>query len=206
MVQLSDTADVTLWTDGVFPPTQGFLQSLVNALDRFDFAVFVFTPDDKTYSRGTETDSPRDNVTFELGLFMGRLGPTRVFVVRTNEPIRILSDFAGVTMLKYDAGRADGNLNAALAVPCDPIRDSIRDLGVSPTRGLKQLQETSSQLQTDVETAVTILANARAYETELFLKYQGGMLLNDDETQKLKDDVIKLKNISETFQQDSNAE
>ncbi len=200
MVQLSDVADVTLWTDGVFPPTQGFLQSLINALERFDFAVFVFTPDDKTYSRGNDENSPRDNVTFELGLFMGRLGPTRVFVVRSNEPLRILSDFSGVTMLKYDAKRSDGNMTAALAVPCDPIRDAIRDLGVSPSHGLQQIQQTSDQLHSDVEQAVKILATARAFETELFLKYQGGLILNETETQKLNNDVAELKRIVEKFE------
>lgn len=201
MVQLSDVADVTLWTDGVFPPTQGFFQSLINALERFDFAVFVFTQDDRTYSRGNDERSPRDNVTFELGLFMGRLGPARVFVVKSNEPLKILSDFSGVTMLTYDANRSDGNMKAALAVPCVPIRDAIRDLGLSPSHGLYQIKQTSEQLQSDVEQAVTILATARAFETELFLKYQGGLLLTETETLKLKNDVIKLKQVVENFEQ-----
>ena len=87
---------------------------------------------------------------------MGRLGPTRVFVIRSNEPLKILSDFSGVTVLRYDANRPDGNLNAALAVPCDPVRDVIRDLGVSPSHGLHQIQETSAQLHSDVEQAVKI--------------------------------------------------
>lgn len=203
MVQLSDVADVTLWTDGVFPPTQGFLQSLINALERFDFAVFVFTPDDRTYSRGNDENSPRDNVTFELGLFMGRLGPTRVFVVHSNEPLKILSDFSGVTMLKYDANRSDGNLSAALGVPCVPIRDVIRDLGSSLSHGLHQIQQTSDKLHSDVEQAVKILAKARAFETELFLKYQSRGILKETEIERLKKDVAELNRIVEKFERKS---
>ena len=43
--QLADTAEVTVWNEGVFKPGLSGLESLMNALDRFDFAVFVFTPD-----------------------------------------------------------------------------------------------------------------------------------------------------------------
>ena len=48
----------------------------MNALDQFDFAVMILSPDDMTESRDQSYASPRDNVLFELGLFMGRLGRT----------------------------------------------------------------------------------------------------------------------------------
>jgi hypothetical protein len=38
------------------------------------FAVLIITPDDVVSSRDIEAQAPRDNVMFELGLFMGRLG------------------------------------------------------------------------------------------------------------------------------------
>ena len=69
---LKDDADVTLWSSGVFGLSHGTLQSLVAALDRFDFAVLVLTPDDLLSSHDVVSQAPRDNVLFELGLFMGR--------------------------------------------------------------------------------------------------------------------------------------
>jgi predicted nucleotide-binding protein len=36
--QLREDAEVTLWNEGVFGPGRSYLESLVNALDRFDFA------------------------------------------------------------------------------------------------------------------------------------------------------------------------
>jgi len=49
---------------------------------RFDFAALVLTADDLTASRQVVSLGPRDNVLFELGLFMGRLGRSRTFVIR----------------------------------------------------------------------------------------------------------------------------
>ncbi|MFS1985958.1 TIR domain-containing protein [Vibrio breoganii] len=40
----------------------------------FDAAIFVLSPDDVVKIRGTEQTVTRDNVVFELGMFIGRLG------------------------------------------------------------------------------------------------------------------------------------
>jgi len=179
--QLQDAGEVTIWNEGVFRPSEGSLESLVNSLDRFDFAVFIFTPDDAVIERGDTALAPRDNVMFELGLFLGRLGKSRTFVVWSSQPIKIASDLLGITVLRYDADRTDRNLRAAVSAACVPIREAIRDLGRLDARGLEQLTRTSSQLQSDVENAVALLARARAFETELFLKYQGGLLIDRKE-------------------------
>ena len=57
--------------------SKGSLQGLVEQVLKFDFAVLIMTPDDLTEKRGVSEMSPRDNVIFELGLFMGALGPAR---------------------------------------------------------------------------------------------------------------------------------
>src|SRR5690242_4790187 len=75
------TIDVTLWSEDFFLPTNTFKETLVNALPRFDFAVFVLTPDDLIGRREVSSLGPRDNVIFELGLFMGHLGRARTFAV-----------------------------------------------------------------------------------------------------------------------------
>ena len=70
-VLLGDAAEITLWNEGFFRPGNTFIDTLVNALPRFDFAALVLTADDLVRSRDLESFGPRDNVLFELGLFHG---------------------------------------------------------------------------------------------------------------------------------------
>src|SRR5215831_17510296 len=78
---LDPSADVELWTQGVFGLAHGTLESLVHATSRFDFAALVLRGDDLTVSHGVQNQSARDNVLFELGLFMGGLGRDRTFII-----------------------------------------------------------------------------------------------------------------------------
>jgi CAP12/Pycsar effector protein, TIR domain len=50
---------------------------MVKAVDGFDFGVFIFRPDDVVTMRKKEYSAVRDNVVFELGVFVGKLGPHR---------------------------------------------------------------------------------------------------------------------------------
>jgi len=100
------------------------------ALSRFDFALLVLTADDMTVSRGTEKAAARDNVLFELGLFIGSLSRDRTFMIfdRTNPPA-LPSDLAGITAATF-APHTSGNLEAALGAPCAKIRSAVERLGV----------------------------------------------------------------------------
>ena len=69
-----------------------------------DFAVILLTPDD----RGHPSDSPektrpraRQNVIFELGYFVGRLGRSRVCALHKGN-VEILSDYDGVIYVAMD--------------------------------------------------------------------------------------------------------
>jgi predicted nucleotide-binding protein len=105
---LAEDAEVTLWNEGSFAIGSTFIESLINALPRFDFAALMLTADDLLTSREVTTLSPRDNVLFELGLFMGRLGRSRTFVIRPRgDQVKIPSDLAGLTTAVYDWPRAD---------------------------------------------------------------------------------------------------
>jgi predicted nucleotide-binding protein len=76
----------------MFPPGKSNLESLVETAATLDFAALVLTPDDLIESKGKTMNSPRDNVLFELGLFMGRLGRDRTFVVYNRDvPIKLPS-------------------------------------------------------------------------------------------------------------------
>ena len=91
---LKDSAHVSIWDQGVFGLSQGNLESLVRSLDSFDFAILVITPDDVVISRNVESQVPRDNVMFELGLFMGRLGRERSGAVGPTSQVRISASAA----------------------------------------------------------------------------------------------------------------
>ncbi|MCW5722159.1 MAG: nucleotide-binding protein, partial [Devosia sp.] len=78
---LDHDAEVEIWDQGTFGASEYPLESLEGQLDSADFAVFVFCPDDLTMMRGEEKNTVRDNVVFELGLFIGRLSRKRTFIV-----------------------------------------------------------------------------------------------------------------------------
>src|SRR5262245_38634603 len=94
-IGLDESCQVELWSQGAFGLSEGTLESLMSSANRFDFAVLVLSADDLLVSRGEVRASPRDNVLFELGLFVGRLGRERTFIVydRTNPP-KLPSDLA----------------------------------------------------------------------------------------------------------------
>jgi CRP/FNR family transcriptional regulator, cyclic AMP receptor protein len=120
---------VTLWTDDVFKVASYPLQALEDALAECDFAIAVAHSDDVTESREKNWPSPRDNVIFELGLFMGRLTRQRAILMEPrDEELKLPSDLAGVTSITYRY--KPGSDTAALMAPaCNKLRQHIKDLG-----------------------------------------------------------------------------
>lgn len=122
-VQLESVAEVTVWTDNVFGLSRANYEALEEALLKFDFSVFVLSADDSVASRGNRQRMPRDNVLFELGLFAGRHGLRRTFIVHP-KGIKIPSDLHGVVTAQYEL-HTDGNVAAALGASCTKIRSAI---------------------------------------------------------------------------------
>jgi CRP/FNR family cyclic AMP-dependent transcriptional regulator len=119
----------TIWTDGVFKIANYSLQSLEDQVDDSDFAIAIAHADDLTESRGKDWPSPRDNVIFELGLFMGRLGRARAILMEPREEkVKLPSDLAGVTTItyRYETGK---DAAALIAPACSKLRDHIAALG-----------------------------------------------------------------------------
>ncbi|MCP4367624.1 MAG: nucleotide-binding protein [Deltaproteobacteria bacterium] len=116
----------TLWNQGVFGLNSSGLGSLMNACKFFDYACFILRKDDVAQSRGKKIFTVRDNVIFEIGLFLGALGRDRVFVIfeRGNKP-NLPSDLDGITFLDYNPHRDDNNLQAALTTVCIKISDAV---------------------------------------------------------------------------------
>ena len=125
--QLKHDAEVTLWTDDVFRLNESALDGLFRQLQLADFAALVLTPDDLTESRGRTSESPRDNILLELGLFLGHLGRRRTFAIYDSDRApKVPSDLLGITLATYKGNRADGNLMAAVGEACDLIRESMQ--------------------------------------------------------------------------------
>lgn len=167
-VLLDNICEITIWSQGIFGLGQGTLESLVNALEEYDFAILVLTADDLTISRDVQSVAPRDNVLFELGLFMGGLGRNRTFIVYDRTAgLRLPSDLAGVCAATF-APHTTGNLQSALGAAATRIEDQIIRLGVRDKERLKQLAEAArkpdsatSQMQRLVE------PNAHSRKVEL---------------------------------------
>lgn len=125
-----DNVEAVVWTDGVFGPSGVPIDSLINAVNESDFAVFVFSPDDRVTSRDNEYNAPRDNTVFELGLFMGKLERSRTFIVKEQSAdVKVPTDLLGITPLTY-VYRGSGNLSAAVGPVCTELRKVINSLGV----------------------------------------------------------------------------
>jgi hypothetical protein len=134
-VNLQHDADLTVWSQGVFSLSVTPLDSITEALDASDFGIFVFSPDDETTMRGNVSDTVRDNVIFELGLFVGRLGKRRCFIVMPdNIDMHIPTDLVGVTPAKYSGDRDSSEIAAALGPACHEIRQAMKLQGFYKTK------------------------------------------------------------------------
>ncbi len=126
-VNLQHDADITIWSQGIFSLSVTPLDSITEALNSSDFGVFIFSPDDEAKIRGNVIDSVRDNVLFELGLFIGKLGKRRCFIVMPdNVDLRIPTDLVGVTPAQYSGSRDRAEIAAALGPACHEIRLAMR--------------------------------------------------------------------------------
>ncbi|TRO12527.1 DNA-binding protein [Ectopseudomonas mendocina] len=126
---LTHVAEPTVWDQGVFSLSGTTIESLISALDNSDYGIFVFSPDDITEMRQSKSRTIRDNVLFEFGLFVGRLGRERVFyIIPENIDFHLPSDLLGVTPAKYNPFRDDNSLQAATGPACNQIRQVLKTL------------------------------------------------------------------------------
>jgi len=153
---LAKVAKVKPWSqEGFFRPGLYYLDNLIRELPEFDFAVFIFGPDDTVESRGVAQDMPRDNVTFEYGYALAKLGKERVFHLvpkGKNVNVKVMSDLSGMKPWEYQlpdkfpAKLSDlspkatslpndkkqhfrEQLSYALEGPCKYIGETVRQLG-----------------------------------------------------------------------------
>jgi len=125
---LEDVAEVVVWTQGIFELTKSYLESLLEALEDTEFGLFIFGPDDVIRIRGMEMPAARDNVVFELGLFIGRLGRNRSFILmpRESADFHLPTDLLGISTATFQPPSRSDRLQAALGPACHDIRVAIR--------------------------------------------------------------------------------
>lgn len=124
------TLDVTLWTSSrAFSIGRTIIENLENQISS-DFALFVLGENDRIEMRGRKRAVPRDNVIFELGMFMGALGRERTFVVLPpgTKP-KLPSDIHGLTLIVLD-NENSATLIGRIKSACDnKIKTKIHELG-----------------------------------------------------------------------------
>lgn len=111
ILELEKDFEVTVWNEDVwdkaiFRLNNNYLNDLIRATLQFDFGILIGTKDDKVEYRGNEELQPRDNILFELGLFIGRLGLNNcAFLI--DKDIKVLSDIKGISLARFEKNNTE---------------------------------------------------------------------------------------------------
>lgn len=127
-IKLENDAKIKQW-DNAFDLSSVTINSLISRANDTDFSIFVFHKDDKVIIKENVYDTVRDNVLFELGLFIGALGIERCYLLvpnSTQNKFRLPTDLAGVTFTMYDDSSTD--IVDAVTASCAKIKIAIRKL------------------------------------------------------------------------------
>ncbi|MBF0213843.1 MAG: nucleotide-binding protein [Magnetococcales bacterium] len=89
----------SLWNDS-FPLGNFTLETLEEIPTQYEYGIFILTPDDILEKKGEIRPVGRDNVLFELGLFIGRHGRKKSFII-TSSSLHLPSDLNGLTIMNY---------------------------------------------------------------------------------------------------------
>jgi hypothetical protein len=124
---MAEVADVTVWDEAPeFAVNDAILDALIKAANLYDFTLLVFGQDDCTMMGTEPVPTVRDNVMFELGLFMGRLGKGRALWLSPtgSKAPHLATDLGGIVHLEYD----EPDLRDAAAITCALVatREKIR--------------------------------------------------------------------------------
>ena len=110
-VLLENDFEVVIWPD-IFTPGDFALESLLKEKEKCDFAVLIATPDDTGKYRGKKVKIPRDNIIFELGLFIGCIGKERTIIISDRDKeIKLPTDVLGINTLNFSTNQAVSPIN-----------------------------------------------------------------------------------------------
>ena len=119
--------ECVVWNDDVFKYNKSFLETLLNSASLFDFGFLIFTKDDLALVRDEAFEAARDNVIFEYGLFLGRLGVERAFIL-AEEGVKIPSDFLGITLAQVATTISAGGIKEVVSDKLDKELEKLKIL------------------------------------------------------------------------------
>ncbi len=135
------TVDPKVWNEGTFKLSKTYIESLEGELQVADFAVLTLTSDDVSIARREVRSAPRDNVLFELGLFMGRLGRDRCLLVMDKAArVKIPSDLLGIKISTYRA-QPGHSLSRSLQAASTAIMNRVLEQGARPKTTVDTLHQ-----------------------------------------------------------------
>jgi len=141
--RLRPFAKPTVWDNAEFALNESIFDGLLKAAHLADYAVFVFDPDDVTRIRNVDTRTVRDNVLFEFGLFIGRMGKGRAFWIsaRGAEDTHVPTDLIGITHLSFIRPKVHQreSLVSALEEASERLRSVIERHGRRNDRVVEEL-------------------------------------------------------------------
>lgn len=131
--QLMHNFEVQLWNQGIFKPGNSNLQNLINSLNKFDYAAFLFTFDDDTLIHNETYKTVRDNIIFEYGLFTGFLGRKKTwFIIDIDTDKKHLpTDLEGINPIEYKSNNRD--LNTVAGIISTKIKHLVNEIELEPT-------------------------------------------------------------------------
>jgi hypothetical protein len=137
-LETDNFADCVIWNEVPFKSNQPTIEWILQNVDEghYDFAIMVLTADDKTEVRGEELFAPRDNVLFEMGLFINKLKKERVFLIyNTRDNIKVPNDLSGTNDYRFnsvvpikDIDYDELKNSRQLFESCEKIKRQIKDL------------------------------------------------------------------------------
>jgi len=103
------------------------IEVLTSAVMEFDFGVFILSPDDVLTLRGETGKVVRDNVIFEVGMFIGALDRDRVFLITSDKyDANLPGDLGGVNIGAYIEG--EENSDSAIRSTASKFREIMKGI------------------------------------------------------------------------------
>jgi hypothetical protein len=133
--QLRPDAFVTVWTEGVFSPGKAILETLTDVANQSDFAIIILSPDDLTEPHNSSKKT-KDNLFFELGFLIGRLGRSRTFLITEKSPnLGLPTDISTIDIAHFETPFTQ-NISNSINSITQLIKKAIADLGPRNDRSI----------------------------------------------------------------------